>query len=57
MPRLVVRERVRGLLLLLVCERRCMRLTVDGVVWVVVSHVGAKDFAENANRMLVCEGD
>jgi len=32
-----------------------MRFTVD-VIWVVVSHA-AKDFAENANRMLFCEGD
>ena len=34
-----------------------MRFTVDDVIWVVVSHVVAKDFAENANRMLFCEGD
>jgi len=34
-----------------------MRFTVDDVIWVVVSHDVAKDFAENANRMLFCEGD
>ncbi len=34
-----------------------MRFTVVDVIWVVVSHVVAKDFAENANRMLFCEGE
>ena len=34
-----------------------MRFTVDDVIWVVVSHEVAKDFAEKANRMLFCEGD
>jgi hypothetical protein len=34
-----------------------MRFTVDDVIWVVVSHDVAKDFAESANRMLFCEGD
>ena len=43
--------------MLLVYESRRLRFKVDDVIWVFVSHVVAKDFAEIAYRMLFCEGD